>query len=78
MDDYDDCDNGMANYIQAVVMSFVDYAVLLVPSRRRVGIFKRRWEDTTVVLDNYNDTIYRFENTGYTIVQKYPASRWVV
>ena len=58
--------------------SDTNHAVLLVPSRRRVGIFKRRWEDTTVVLDNYNDTIYRFENTGYTIVEKYPASRWVV
>ena len=28
MDDYDDCDNSMANYIQAVVMSFVDVALL--------------------------------------------------
>ncbi len=151
MDDYDDCDNGMADYIQDTLMSFVDlallddvnykvnhllrykpdagshyqkadesrrlgtgdcedyailkaqelkeagvdvslltiavcetrksdnlHAVLLVPSRRRVGIFKRRWQDTTVVLDNISDNIYRIENTGYHITNKYPASRWMV
>ena len=54
------------------------HAVCLVPSRRRVGIFKRRWQDTTVVLDNLSDNIYRIENTGYVITNKYPASRWMV
>ena len=54
------------------------HAVLLVPSRRRVGIFKRKWQDACVVLDNLSDVIYRIENTGYVVTKKIAAKEWIL
>jgi hypothetical protein len=43
-----------------------------------VGIFKRKWQDACVVLDNLSDVIYRIENTGYVVTKKIAAKEWIL
>lgn len=53
------------------------HAVLLVPSRYRKGFFRRTWVDCFYVMDNMSDNLYRFDQTGYTIVRKTKVTKWL-